>query len=73
MPHLSLLYADLEPAARAAAAADAVRRLYGEGSGHGTLLPEAGFDVGALTVWETPVEDAALESWRRVAEFPLEP
>jgi hypothetical protein len=61
----------VDEAERHAAAAEAVGRLWGEGSGYATLLPESGFDAGAFTVWETPVEDRSLASWRRVAEFKL--
>jgi hypothetical protein len=63
--------ADIDEEARQQAAAEAVGRLWGEGSGYGTLLPEAGFDADAFTVWETPVEDRSLASWRRVGEFRL--
>lgn len=71
MPHCSLLYADLQPGQRAAAQAGAVQRLYGEGSGYGTLLLDSGFTADAVTVWHTPPEDRSLASWRQVAEVKL--
>ncbi|GBF93915.1 cyclic phosphodiesterase [Raphidocelis subcapitata] len=71
MPHLSLLYADIDDEARAAAAAEAVARLWGDAAGYGTLLPASGFDAGAFAVWETPAADRSLGSWRRVGEFRL--
>jgi hypothetical protein len=71
MPHCSLLYADLAPEARAAAAHAAVQRLYGEGASYGTLLTDAGFKADTLTLWHTPVEDTSLASWKQVEEFKL--
>lgn len=63
--------ADIDDEARAAAASEAVARLWGDAAGYDTLLPESGFAAGALAVWETPAEDLTLASWRRVAELPL--
>lgn len=71
MPHLSLLYSDADEQQRQQAASEAVQRLWGEGSGYDTLLPDNGYSVGGLSVWYTPAEDKTLESWTRVAEFNL--
>jgi hypothetical protein len=71
-PHMSLLYADITPEQRAASAAAAVKRLYGEGSGYDTLLPESGCTVVAVELWYTPVEDKSLESWVKVAGWALQ-
>lgn len=43
MPHLSLLYSDIDPDTRRAVAADVTRRLFGEGSGYDTLLTGEGW------------------------------
>lgn len=56
---------------RRASAAAAVSRLWGEGSGYDTLLPDTGFEAGSFSVWRTPVEDVSLASWQRIAEFEL--
>lgn len=71
MPHLSLLYADVDDAVRRAASDAATARLWGEGAGYDTLLVDGGFDVGSFSVWLTPTEDTSLSTWRRVAEFQL--
>lgn len=71
MPHLSLLYAQIEPEAIHQAQQAAVQRLYGEGSDYSTLLTEPGFDVEAVSVWLTPEEDRSLASWEQIAEYQL--
>jgi ABC-type molybdate transport system substrate-binding protein len=71
MPHLSLLYADVDDAARAASQQAAVQRLYGEGSDYKTLLTDNGFVAEAISLWYTPVEDRTLASWKQVAEVQL--
>lgn len=64
-------HADIDADARQAAASEAVARLWGEGAGYDTLLPDSGFDAGSFSVWATPVEDMSLASWQRLAEFKL--
>lgn len=71
MPHLSLLYADVDDTARTASQQAAVQRLYGEGSDYKTLLTDNGFVAEAISLWYTPVEDRSLASWKQVAECPL--
>lgn len=71
MPHLSLLYADVDDAARHSAATAALSRLYGENADYGTLLLDPGFTASHISLWYTPAEDRSLASWRRVAEWPL--
>jgi hypothetical protein len=71
MPHLSLLYADVDDAARSASQQAAVQRLYGEGSDYETLLTDNGFTAEAISLWYTPVEDRTLASWKQVAECQL--
>lgn len=71
MPHVSLLYADLDPTAALQAQAAAVQRLYGEGSDYSTLLTDTGFTAQSLSVWYTPAEDRSLGSWKQVADLPL--
>lgn len=71
MPHLSLLYADVEEEGRKTAAKASISRLMGEGADYGTLLPDNTFSVDSLALWYTPVEDHSLDSWREVACFNL--
>mmetsp|Transcript_34080 Transcript_34080/g.86256 ORF Transcript_34080/g.86256 Transcript_34080/m.86256 type:complete len:190 (-) Transcript_34080:418-987(-) len=71
MPHLSLLYADLDDAAKDKAASQARARLFGEGSSYSTLLTDPGFTVTHLQVWSTPTDDTSLQSWCKVADVPL--
>ena len=71
MPHLSLLYADVDDAARAASQQAAVQRLYGEGSDYKTLLTDSGFVAETISLWYTPVGDRSLASWKQVAECQL--
>lgn len=72
MPHLSLLYSDMEAATRQAVAAEEVARLWGDKAGYETLLPDPGFEATTISVWYTPTEDISLASWRKVAEFELQ-
>jgi hypothetical protein len=78
MPHLSLIYSDIDAAAREALAAEEQVRLFGGtgGSGGGDsdgplAESERGFTADSVAVWYTPGEDKFLESWRAVAVFPL--
>jgi 2'-5' RNA ligase len=72
MPHLSLLYSGVDAQGRAVAAAEATARLYGPDSDYRTLLADDGFDARTVSLWHTPPDDPTLESWRLVAELPLE-
>jgi 2'-5' RNA ligase len=71
MPHLSLLYAPIDPQQRAQAAAEATARLYGPESDYRTLLADDGFDARTVSLWHTPLDDPSLASWRLVAEVAL--
>lgn len=71
MPHLSLLYADIDEHTKALAKQAAVQRLYGKGSNYSTLLTDNGFMAESISLWHTPVEDQTLASWQQVAEFTL--
>jgi hypothetical protein len=68
MPHLSLVYSDIDPAKRLELMEEEQHRLFGDGS---EKLEETAFVVDAIQVWYTPGEDKSLESWHCVAEFPL--
>ena len=72
MPHMSLLYSDIPEQQREKCAAEAVQRLYGEGSDYGTLLPDNGCGIVGLSLWFTPVEDKSLQSWEKLGEWELE-
>ncbi|GIL52048.1 hypothetical protein Vafri_8012 [Volvox africanus] len=71
MPHLSLLYADLDDAEKAKVVEYVTARLYGESSGYDTLLVETGYEVGSLALWYTPTGDETTKSWCLVEEYPL--
>ena len=68
MPHLSLLYSDVDPATRLELMEEEQHRLFGDGS---EKLEETAFMVDAIQVWYTPGEDKSLESWHCVAQYPL--
>ncbi len=63
MPHLSLLYSEIDAAGRAAAAAGAARALAAAGAADGATLD-------AIELWFTPTADCA--EWRLVERFPLD-
>lgn len=75
MPHLSLIYSEMDAAAREALAGQEQARLLGDGGagdGDGPLShSERSFTADSVAVWFTPEEDKTLESWRAVAVFPL--
>eukprot|EP00195_Chlamydomonas_chlamydogama_P007635 CAMPEP_0202912074 /NCGR_PEP_ID=MMETSP1392-20130828/56776_1 /ASSEMBLY_ACC=CAM_ASM_000868 /TAXON_ID=225041 /ORGANISM="Chlamydomonas chlamydogama, Strain SAG 11-48b" /LENGTH=194 /DNA_ID=CAMNT_0049602859 /DNA_START=247 /DNA_END=831 /DNA_ORIENTATION=+ len=71
MPHLSLLYSDIDDAQKKEVVQASFKRLYGEGSGYDTLLVQNGYEVSSVSVWYTPTEDKSTKSWCRVAEIPL--
>ena len=72
MPHLSLLYADVDAAARGAAVAEEQGRLFEAGGEPSAALHEPGFEAVSVSVWYTPAEDKTLLSWRQLAEFKFE-
>ncbi|KXZ43694.1 hypothetical protein GPECTOR_83g306 [Gonium pectorale] len=71
MPHLSLLYSDIDEAERDKVVKYERDRLYGESSGYDTLLVENGYEVGSFAIWYTPTEDKSLKSWCLVDEIEL--
>lgn len=71
MPHLSLLYADIDQQERERVVAEEQQRLFGPGQALLAGDQELGFRVTSLTVWETEESDKSLVSWRQLAEFPL--
>ncbi|PSC67618.1 poly(A) RNA polymerase GLD2 [Micractinium conductrix] len=70
MPHLSLLYSDIDQPERELVAAEQQQRLFGEG-GMLTGGERDGFEVTSLTVWEMEESDRSLASWRQLADYPL--
>lgn len=68
MPHLSLLYSDIESSLRSEIMEEEQHRLFGDGP---DKLEEGEFMADVIQVWFTPAEDKTLESWHCVAEFPL--
>jgi len=69
MPHLSLLYSDIDQDTRGAVVQEVQQRLYGEAEGYDTLLLEPGFSATELSLWRTDAEDKSLESWVRLGRF----
>ena len=65
MPHLSLVYGDLDASERRAAAEEATRELLGD------RAPEAGFLAEDISLWRTDIQDMTCRTWSRVERFPL--
>ena len=65
MPHLSLVYGDLDASERRTAAEEATRELLGD------RAPEAGFLAEDISLWRTDVQDRTCRTWSRVERFPL--
>jgi len=79
MPHVSLIYSDMNTTDRQALAAEMQEKLFssngergGEVGGGVEILEQNGFLADSLAVWYTPAEDKSLESWRAVSVFPLQ-
>lgn len=70
MPHLSLLYSDMDQDSRLKVAADARQHLSDPPN---TTLKIRGFDVDTISVWETDASDRSLRSWKLVKELRLHP
>jgi Cyclic phosphodiesterase-like protein len=80
MPHLSLIYSDMNIENRKELAAELQSKLFpvdngggGEGGSSEVTgrLEENGFLADSLAVWYTAGEDKSLESWRAVSVIPL--
>ncbi|KAK9832428.1 hypothetical protein WJX74_009958 [Apatococcus lobatus] len=71
MPHLSLLYSDIQVAQRAQIAEALQARLMTGTSTTANPLPEKSFLVDTLNVWLTPAGDKSLKSWKLVKQIPL--
>ena len=69
MPHLSLLYSDIDADARAKVVQGLRQRFYGEDRGYGDLLVEPGFWARGATLWRTNPEDKTLESWVTIGDY----
>lgn len=68
MPHLSLLYSDIEEKERWRIAEEYGKILLLQKE-EGVL--NQGFVVDRLSVWETPAEDKTLKSWKMIEEIPF--
>ena len=67
MPHVSLVYADLDEAQLKAVAEEAVHRLYrGEKGMESELLAETGFWAEDIELWEIDINDKLLETWNLI-------
>ncbi|GMH42972.1 hypothetical protein BSKO_10894 [Bryopsis sp. KO-2023] len=72
MPHVSLMYSDVDTEIRTAAVSEAKERLFGESCGDEEVkLIEPGFWAESLQVWRVFPKDKKLESWENVGEFKL--
>lgn len=69
MPHISLMYSDVDLQHRGVIAQEARELLFGKDSPH--ALVEQGFWAEGLEVWKVHPEDKSLESWEKIAEFEL--
>jgi hypothetical protein len=69
MPHLSLLYSDIEEGERRRIAEE-YEKLLSQEEEEGDILNQ-GFVVDRLSVWETPAEDKTLKSWQVIEEMPF--
>jgi hypothetical protein len=65
MPHLSLVYGDLDASERRTAAEEATRELLGD------RAPDAGFVAEDISLWRTDINDRTCRTWSRVDRFPL--
>jgi hypothetical protein len=71
MPHLSLLYSDIEEEERGRIAEEYEKLLSQEQQENEGAVLNRGFVVDRLSVWETPAEDKTLKSWQMIEEIPL--
>ena len=62
LPHLSLIYSDADQETRRAIKEDCEKELGAFGDG---------FDVAALSLWDTDINDKSTESWKLVQKFPI--
>ena len=72
MPHLSLLYSDIDIDQRKQIAEEEQQLLFGVHAETALSENERGFVADCITVWYTPVEDKTLESWQVLAAYPLQ-
>lgn len=63
MPHLSLLYSDIDQSVRRSRAAGLQMELED--------VLNQGLQAESIALWRTPVEDKSLQSWELVEEYPL--
>lgn len=66
MPHLSLIYSDVEQETRQRIASEIQVRLFSESG-----LPELTAYVDSIEVWYTPAEDKSLKEWEMLGRYPL--
>ncbi|KAF5833605.1 cyclic phosphodiesterase-like protein-domain-containing protein [Dunaliella salina] len=70
MPHLSLLYADLDDKTKEEVAAASQSRLFN--GQEDTQVPAQSYPVKSLTLWHTPPgSKPTLSNWKKVASFPV--
>lgn len=62
LPHLSLIYSDADQETRRAIKKDCEKELESFGDG---------FNVTALSLWETDINDKSTKSWKLVQKFPI--
>ncbi|DBA86322.1 TPA: hypothetical protein ACH3X2_005557 [Trebouxia sp. C0005] len=68
MPHLSLLYSDIDEHVRKQAVTVVKKRL----DEHSVdKLPDTGFDVDSIHVYTTDPDDKLCKTWKRIKELPI--
>lgn len=72
MPHVSLLYSDIDAKSRGAEAIGARNSLFSEMSEYRLLSKDPGFWAEDLEVWSVDIQDKSLQSWKKIAEFELQ-
>lgn len=70
MPHLSLIYSEMDESERAKLVEEQMAKWYGDGGGS-ALKEENGFRVEAVQIWETDPSDLSTGSWNFVQEVSL--
>ncbi|CAL8470185.1 g9727 [Coccomyxa elongata] len=66
MPHVSLIYSDIDQDTRRDIVEAEAERLGNEQGVLSQALP-----IDSITLWRTPVEDKTLKSWTLMKDFPL--
>lgn len=73
VPHVSLLYSDMEADKRQKVANEAIHMFYeGEAGMEDRLLSETGFWAEDIELWEVNPNNQMLQDWKHIETFPFE-